>query len=97
MIRDSFYDSKTSCFGIVEGLSFTVKCHTFHTKTTCFDSVVASDTFVRTITLINNLTLNALEAKVTLSSKQYTKKFPFCMVTGASYHASYIRRQFHDV
>ena len=63
---DGFYDSKTSCFGIVEGLSFTVKCHTFRTKTTCFGSVMLSDTFLRTITLTNKLTLNVLEAKVTL-------------------------------
>ena len=69
MIRDCFYDSKTSCFGIVEGLSFTVKCHTFHTKTSCFGVVMLSDTFLRTITLINNLTFNMLEAKVTLSPK----------------------------
>ena len=74
--RDSFYNSKTSCFGIVEGLSFTVKCHTFHTKTSCFGAVMASDTFLRTITLTNKLTLNMLEAKVTLSSKKYWKKFP---------------------
>ena len=32
---------KTSCFGILEGLSFTVKCHSFHTKTTCFGVVEA--------------------------------------------------------
>ena len=69
MIRDCFYDSKTSCFGSVEGLSFTVKCHTFHTKTTCFGVVMLSDTFLRTIILTNKLTLNMLEAKVTLLLK----------------------------
>ena len=78
MIRDCFYDSKTSCFGSVEGLSITVKCHTFHTKTTCFGVVMLSDTFFRTITLTNKLTLNMLEAKVTLSSKTAHKNF--CMI-----------------
>ena len=45
--RKAFYDTKTSCFGVV----------------------TLSDTFLGTITLTNNLTLNTLEAKVTLSSK----------------------------
>ena len=71
-----FFDSKTSCFGIVEGLSFIIKCHTFHTKTSCFGVVMLSDTFLRTTTLTNKMTLNMLEAKVTLSSKKYWKKFP---------------------
>ena len=79
-ISGCFYDSKTSCFGIVEGLSFTVKYHTFHTKTTCFGVVMLSDTFLRTITLINNLTLNTLEAKVTLSSKQHIQKFGSALI-----------------
>ena len=69
MIRDSFYNSKTSCFGIVEGPSVTVKYHTFHTKTTCFTVVIDSDISKSNITLTNNLTLNMLEAKVTFSSK----------------------------
>ena len=46
----------------------------YDTKTTCFGSVVASDTFKRTITLTNNLTLNTLEAKVTLLSKTLLEK-----------------------
>ena len=62
-----FYNSKTSCFAVVEGLSFTIKCHTFHTKTSCFGGVMPSDTFLRTITLTNNLTFNTLEVQVTLS------------------------------
>ena len=41
----------------------------YDTKTTCFGSVMLSGTFLRTITLTNKLTLNTLEAKVTLSSK----------------------------
>ena len=64
-----FYNSKTSCFGSVEGLSFTLNCHTFHTKTSCFGSVMLSDTFLITITLPNKLTFNTLVSKVTLSSK----------------------------
>ena len=39
-----------------------------------------SDTFLRTITLINNLTLNTLEAKVTLSSKQHIQKFSSALI-----------------
>ena len=74
MIRDSFYDSKTSCFCVVEGLSITVKCHTFHTKTTCFTVVIYSDIDISNITLTNNLTLNMLEAKVTLKSKSSLQK-----------------------
>ena len=60
-------DTKTTCFGIVEGLSFTVKYHSYTTKTTCFGIVMLSDTFYRSITLLNNLIINKLKAKVTLS------------------------------
>ena len=74
MIRDSFYDSKTSCFGVVEGLSFTVKYHSFITKTTCFTVVIYSDIDISNITLTNNLTLNMLEVKVTLKSKSSLQK-----------------------
>ena len=74
MIRDSFYDSKTSCFGIVEGPSFTVKYHSFITKTTCFTVVIYSDIDISNITLTNNLTLNMLEVKVTLKSKSSLQK-----------------------
>jgi hypothetical protein len=41
----------------------------YDTKTTCFGSVMLSDTFLRTTTLTNKLTLNTLEAKVTLLPK----------------------------
>ena len=74
MIRDSFYNSKTSCFGVIEGLSFTVKCHSFITKTTCFTVVIYSDIDISNITLTNNLTLNMLEVKVTLKSKSSLQK-----------------------
>ena len=74
MIRDSFYDNKTSCFGIVEGFSVTVKCHTFHTKTTCFTVVIYSDIDISNSTLTHKLTLNALEAKVTFSLNTVLEK-----------------------
>ena len=48
---------------------FTVKHHSLSTKTTCFGIVMLSDTFLRSITLTNMLTLNMLETKVTLSPK----------------------------
>ena len=41
----------------------------YDTKITCFGSVMLSDTFLRTITLTNKLTLNTLEVKVILSLK----------------------------
>ena len=71
--RTVSFDSKTSCFGIVEGLSFTVKYHSFTTKTTCFGVVMLSDTFLGTITLPNKQTMNELEAKVTLLQKYIEK------------------------
>ena len=74
MIRDSFYYSKTTCFAVVEGLSFTVKYHSFITKTTCFTIVIYSDIDISNITLTNNLTLNMLEVKVTLKSKSSLQK-----------------------
>ena len=73
--RTVSFDSKTSCFGIVEGLSFTVKYHSFTTKTTCFGVVMLSDTFLGTITLPNKQTMNELEAKVTLLQKYIEKKW----------------------
>ena len=40
-------DTKTTCFGIVEGLSFIVKCRFFPTKTTCFGVVDAVESLCR--------------------------------------------------
>ena len=62
-------DTKTTCFGIVEGLSFTVKYHSYITKTSCFGIMEANGTFRRTSILPNKLTINELEVKVELSRK----------------------------
>ena len=40
-------DTKTSCFGIVEGLSFIVKCRFFPAKTTCFGVAYAVESLCR--------------------------------------------------
>ena len=69
-----FYESKTSCFGIVEGLSITVKYHSYTTKTTCFTMVMTGDINGNNDTLPNKLTINTLEAKVTLLSKNIIRK-----------------------
>ena len=59
---------------MVEGPSITVMYHSFITKTSCFTVVIDSDISISNITLTNNLTLNMLEAKVTLTSKtSYSK------------------------
>ena len=47
-------DTKTSCFGIVEGLSFIVKCRFFPTKTSCFAVVMVGDTFWKRVTFVIN-------------------------------------------
>ena len=65
---------KTTCFSVKRMVLYGDREAFYDTKTTCFGSVVASDTFKRTITLTNKLTLNTLEAKVTLSSKTLLEK-----------------------
>ena len=45
---------KTTCFGIVEGLSFIVKCRFFPTKTSCFAVVMVGDTFRKSVTFVIN-------------------------------------------
>ena len=47
-------DTKTTCFGIVEGLSFIVKCRFFPTKTSCFAVVMVGDTFRKSVTFVIN-------------------------------------------
>ena len=47
-------NTKTTCFGIVEGLSFIVKCRFFPTKTSCFAVVMVGDTFRKSVTFVIN-------------------------------------------
>lgn len=69
--REAFYDSKTSCFGVVESLSITVKYHSFRTKTTCFTVIMVCDALGRKVMLHHKPIVNELKAIMMLFTKKY--------------------------